>query len=102
MQEGRQNPTQIKIADLSKTIQDPLMAKVRSLLRKEYNFSQNPKRKFSVDCVFSTQPLVFPQIEGECDVSATMNCANGFGAATMVTASFGFFAVSKVLHKLQM
>lgn len=99
---GQTDPTQIKIADLSKTIQDPLMAKVRSLLRKEYNFSQNPKRKFSVDCVFSTQPLVFPQIEGECDVSATMNCANGFGAATMVTASFGFFAVSKVLHKLQM
>ena len=99
---GQTDPTQIKIADLSKTIQDPLMAKVRSLLRKEYNFSQNPKRKFSVDCVFSTQPLVFPQIECECDVSATMNCANGFGAATMVTASFGFFAVSKVLHKLQM
>ena len=29
-----------------------------------------------------------------------MNCANGFGAATMVTATFGFFAVAKVLEKL--
>ncbi|EIJ67792.1 tRNA cyclic N6-threonylcarbamoyladenosine(37) synthase TcdA [Pasteurella bettyae] len=97
---GQTDPTQIQIKDLSKTIQDPLASKVRSLLRKEYHFSQNPKRKFGVDCVFSTQPLIFPQMEKECAISATMNCANGFGAATMVTATFGFFAVSRVIDKL--
>ena len=97
---GQTDPSQIRIADLSKTIQDPLLAKVRSVLRKNYNFSQNPKRKFGIDCVFSTQPLIFPQAEGECTVSATMNCANGFGAATMITATFGFFAVSWVIDKL--
>ncbi|MGC6360067.1 tRNA cyclic N6-threonylcarbamoyladenosine(37) synthase TcdA [Bisgaard Taxon 45] len=97
---GQTDPTQIQIADVSKTIQDPLMAKVRSLLRKEYHFSQNPKRKFGVDCVFSSQPLIFPKMDGHCEVSATMNCANGFGAATMITATFGFFAVSRVIDKL--
>lgn len=97
---GQTDPTQIQIADLSKTIQDPLAAKVRSVLRKEYHFSQNPKRKFGIDCVFSTQPLIFPQVADSCDTSATMNCANGFGAATMITASFGFFAVSRVIDKL--
>ncbi|MGR3807923.1 tRNA A37 threonylcarbamoyladenosine dehydratase [Pasteurella testudinis DSM 23072] len=97
---GQTDPTQIQIADLSRTIQDPLAAKVRSLLRKEYHFTQNPKRKFGVDCVFSTQPLIFPKMEGDCPVSASMNCANGFGAATMVTATFGFFAVARVLEKL--
>ena len=97
---GQTDPSQIRIADLSKTVQDPLLAKVRSVLRKNYNFSQNPKRKFGIDCVFSTQPLIFPQTEGECTVSATMNCANGFGAATMITATFGFFAVSRVIDKL--
>ena len=55
---GQTDPSQIQIADLSKTIQDPLASRVRSLLRKEYNFSQNPKRKFGIDCVFSTQPLL--------------------------------------------
>jgi len=35
-----------------------------------------------------------------CSISATMNCANGFGAATMITATFGFFAVSRVIDKL--
>ncbi|SUT97856.1 UBA/THIF-type NAD/FAD binding protein [Actinobacillus lignieresii] len=97
---GQIDPTQIQITDLSKTIQDPLASKVRSLLRKEYNFSQNPKRKFGIDCVFSTQPLIFPKMGEGCEVSATMNCANGFGAVTMVTATFGFFAVSRVIDKL--
>ncbi|PJG85817.1 tRNA cyclic N6-threonylcarbamoyladenosine(37) synthase TcdA [Conservatibacter flavescens] len=97
---GQTDPTQIRIADLSKTIQDPLAAKVRSVLRKEYGFTQNPQRKFGVECVFSTQPLIFPKVEGQCDVSATMNCANGFGAATMITATFGFFAVARVIEKL--
>ncbi|MGC7559641.1 tRNA cyclic N6-threonylcarbamoyladenosine(37) synthase TcdA [Pasteurella sp. PK-2025] len=97
---GQTDPTQIQITDLSKTIQDPLLAKVRSVLRKEYQFSQNPKRKFGIDCVFSTQPLIFPKMAENCEVSATMNCANGFGAATMITATFGFFAVSRVIDKL--
>ena len=97
---GQTDPSHIQIADLSKTIQDPLASRVRSLLRKEYNFSQNPKRKFGIDCVFSTQPLIFPKMGEGCEVSATMNCANGFGAVTMVTATFGFFAVSRLVDKL--
>lgn len=97
---GQTDPSQIQIADLSKTIQDPLASKVRSLLRKEYHFSQNPKRKFGVDCVFSTQPLIFPKMGEDCEISATMNCANGFGAVTIVTATFAFFAVGRVIDKL--
>ena len=97
---GQADPSQIQIADLSKTIQDPLASKVRSLLRKEYHFSQNPKRKFGVDCVFSTQPLIFPKMGEGCEISATMNCANGFGAVTIVTATFAFFAVGRVIDKL--
>ena len=97
---GQTDPSQIQITDLSKTIQDPLASKVRSLLRKEYHFSQNPKRKFGVDCVFSTQSLIFPKMGEGCEISATMNCANGFGAVTIVTATFAFFAVGRVIDKL--
>ena len=97
---GQTDPSQIQIADLSKTIQAPLASTVRSLLRKEYHFSQNPKRKFGVDCVFSTQPLIFPKMGEGCEISATMNCANGFGAVTIVTATFAFFAVGRVIDKL--
>lgn len=97
---GQLDPTQIRITDLSRTIQDPLSAKVRALLRKEYGFSRNPTRKFGVDCVYSTEPRIFPKVQANCPVSATMNCANGFGAVTMVTATFAFFAVSRVLKKI--
>lgn len=97
---GQTDPSQIKISDLTRTIQDPLASKVRSLLRKEYGFSRNPKRKFGVDCVYSSQPLIFPKMSEGCLISASMNCANGFGAATMITATFAFFAVSRVLEKL--
>ena len=99
---GQTDPSQIQIADLSRSIQDPLLAKVRSVIRKDFHFTNNPKRKFAVDCVFSTQPLIFPQMSDSCERgSASMNCANGFGAATMITATFAFFAVSRVIEKLR-
>lgn len=63
---------------------------------------KNSKGKLGVDCVFSTEALVYPQADGSvCAMKSTaegpkrMDCASGFGAATMVTASFGFVAVSR-------
>ncbi|MEL6115496.1 tRNA cyclic N6-threonylcarbamoyladenosine(37) synthase TcdA [Photobacterium sp. SP02] len=104
---GQIDPTQIQIADLAKTIQDPLAAKIRNMLRRFYNFSKNPARKFGIDCVFSTEQLKYPQADGSvCEAKSTaegpkrMDCATGFGAATMVTATFGFVAVSRILQKL--
>ncbi|MGQ7155940.1 tRNA cyclic N6-threonylcarbamoyladenosine(37) synthase TcdA, partial [Escherichia coli] len=48
-----------------------------------------------------------PQSDGTvCAMKATaegpkrMDCASGFGAATMVTATFGFVAVSHALKKM--
>ncbi|MGL5322329.1 MAG: tRNA cyclic N6-threonylcarbamoyladenosine(37) synthase TcdA, partial [Aeromonas veronii] len=60
---GQMDPTQITVADLAKTIQDPLAAKVRSDLRRLHNFSKNPARKFGVECVFSTEQLSYPDGE---------------------------------------
>lgn len=110
---GQTDPTQIQIADLTQTINDPLLAKVRNSLRRDYNYSRNPKRRFGIDCVFSTEQLVYPQpdgsvcqqktaqvnAEGEAS-SMRLDCSGGFGAVTVVTASFGFAAVSRVLKKL--
>lgn len=107
---GQTDPSQINIADLSQTYQDPLLAKVRNQLRREYNFSRNVKRKFGIDAVFSTQQLVYPDNEGNvCHAKQAANneggamrldCSGGFGAATHVTASFAFFAVGKLMDKL--
>jgi len=104
---GQTDPAQIAIADLSRTLQDPLLAKVRNNLRRLHGFSRNPKRKFRVDCVFSTEPLVYARGDGSvCSEKpaqagpARLDCASGFGAATHVTASFGFMAVSRMLNRL--
>ena len=68
---------------------------------------KNSKGKLGVDCVFSTEALVYPQADGSvCAMKSTaegpkrMDCASGFGAATMVTATFGFVAVSHALKKM--
>lgn len=104
---GQTDPTQIQITDLTKTIQDPLAKKLRDTLRRHHNFTKNPKRKFGIDCVYSTEHLKYPQADGSvCATKATadgpkrMDCASGFGAATVVTATFGFVAVSRIVEKL--
>lgn len=104
---GQTDPTQITTGDLNKTHNDPLAKKVRSILRREYGYSRNPKRHYSITCVYSTEQLKYPQPDGSIcmqknfeDGAVKLDCSGGFGAATMVTASFGFVAAAKVAEKM--
>ncbi len=104
---GQMDPTQIQVTDLTKTWHDPLACKVRNQLRHQHGFNKNTRRKFGVECVFSAEQAVYPQPDGSiCQQkpaaggSMTMDCASGFGASTMVTATFGFVAVARVVKKL--
>ena len=104
---GQTDPTKIDVCDLSKTNHDPLAAKVRSFLRRHYRFSKSGRR-FAVECVYSTEQLVYPQPDGSVspnkwmeEGSTRLDCSSGFGSSTCVTATFGFTAVSRVLLKLQ-
>jgi tRNA A37 threonylcarbamoyladenosine dehydratase len=102
---GQTDPTQIAVRDLSKTEQEPLLKRVRKLLRSDYGFPRGMKNKFHVDAVFSMETLKFPdQPEGAaCAVDGSgvtgLNCA-GFGSSVVVTASFGMVAAAHVLRKL--
>lgn len=103
---GQIDPTQIRVDDLTKTSQDPLAAKLRSVLRRHYGFSKTDK--FGVDCVFSTEQLRYPQPDGQVchqkpkqGQSVKLDCQGGFGAATCVTATFAFFAVARLLKKME-
>ena len=108
---GQTDPSKIKLCDLSQTYQDPLLAKVKNQLRREFNFPKadaktSNKRKFSIDAVFSTEQLVYPDDEGNvCHTKKThegtvrLDCSSGFGAVTHVTASFAFFATSRAIKK---
>ncbi|TMQ74445.1 Dinucleotide-utilizing enzymes involved in molybdopterin and thiamine biosynthesis family 1 [Candidatus Accumulibacter phosphatis] len=99
---GQIDPGCIRIADLAFTIQDPLLAKVRSLLRKDYGFPREAKKKFGVPAVFSSEPLRYPERGNSCEQPRTLiglSCA-GFGSSVCVTAPFGLLAAGEVLKHL--
>lgn len=103
---GQIDPTQIKIADLSRTERDPLAAKLRNFLRRHYHFPRNTKRRFEIECVYSTEQLRYPSGDGAVSLQrpkngeSGMNCDTGFGSCTPVTATFGLIAAGRVLEKL--
>ena len=107
---GKVDPTKIEVGDLSRTVQDPLLARVRSLLRKTHAFPRDPKKKFGVTAVFSSEPLRNLPNDVACaatpgatpsppKASSGLNCA-GFGSSVCVTASVGLFAASAALRHL--
>jgi len=104
---GQKDPLKITTSDLNKTWQDPLAAKVRSELRRKHNFSKNPKRRFGIECVFSTEQLNYPTADGQVchqkqftDGSVKLDCSGGLGASVTVTATFGMIAAARVINKL--
>jgi tRNA A37 threonylcarbamoyladenosine dehydratase len=104
---GMIDPTCIKIADLSRSDRDPLLAKTRKLLRQSHGFPRNPKRRFDIPCVYSDEQLVYPDGSGgltfekpDGAAASGLNCAGGFGSGVCVTAPMGFAAASHVLKKL--
>jgi len=104
---GQVDPTRIRVSDLSRSAQDPLLARVRKLLRQDYGFSRNPQRRFDVPCVWSDEQMVFPGIGGAvclqrpADSEARdLSCAGGIGSVMTVTAAFGLVAVSHILGRL--
>jgi tRNA A37 threonylcarbamoyladenosine dehydratase len=99
---GQIDPTRIEVADLARTIQDPLLSKVRALLRKEHGFTRDPKKKFDVPAIFSTEPLRYPENNATCEEPPSvtgLGCA-GFGSSVCITAPFGLFAAAEVLKHL--
>jgi len=103
---GLTDPSKIEVADLTQTFNDPLLAKMRANLRQQIGYSRNPKRRFAIDCVFSTQQALYPAENGSVsyakpvqDERTTLDCASGIGSFVGVTACFGFTAVSHAISK---
>lgn len=93
---GQRDPGKIRLSDLSRTLQDPLLSKVRKELRQQYGFSSNLKRRFDIPAVWSEEAMKLPENVPACDLS----CAGGIGSVMTVTASFALVAVSHVLERI--
>lgn len=103
---GRTDPSRIKVADLALTINDPLLLQVRKRLRQRYGFPSHRRQKFRIDCVYSDELPVFPTENGsvscerEKGADYRLNCDYGFGSATFITGTFGFFMAARVIRDI--
>jgi tRNA threonylcarbamoyladenosine dehydratase len=99
---GRTDPTRIHVDDLAHTSHDPLAAKLRAMLRREYGFPRDTKADFGVECVYSLETMRKP-LAASCNaddsVPQGLSCA-GYGSSVCVTGAFGFAAASRVLARL--
>ncbi len=104
---GKLDPRKIVSGDLSRTLQDPLLSRVRKQLRQKHDFPRNQKRVFSVEAVYSPEQMTYPDGEGGVCQSkdgalqdgVKLDCAGGFGSVAMVTATFGMVAASRAIDR---
>jgi tRNA A37 threonylcarbamoyladenosine dehydratase len=95
---GKRQAHLTDVADLAEVTHDPLLAKLRYLLRKEHGAARDGK-KMGVACVFSREAVAPP--DASCAVSGdgSLNC-HGYGSLVTVTATFGQCAAGNILNKL--
>ena len=100
------DPSRVKICDLARTINDPLLLQVRKRLRQKYGFPRFKRQKFKVDCIYSDELPVFPMPDGSvsCEREAgedyRLNCETGFGSATYLSGTVGFFLAAEVVKRI--
>lgn len=101
---GRTDPLAINVTDLSRTWNDALAARVRKRLRSDYGYTRNLKKKFGVECVFSSEQPVYPDNNGGVTHTrpgvpgASLDCDQGYGSVSMVTGTFGLVAASRAIR----
>lgn len=106
---GRRDPFQIQQADLARSHRDSLLLEVRNRLRSEHGFPKGGThkiKKFHIPAIFSPEQPVFPQGDGEVsterpeDLPNGIRCDAGYGTATHLTGTFGFFAASVAIEQI--
>lgn len=102
---GKCDPTRVMQADLSVSVQDPLLSRIRYQLRREHGRPR--KGSLRVPVVFSSEPMIRPppdpfKTEGGPPrglPGAPLACA-GYGSMVMVTATMGMVAAAYAIKRL--
>ena len=104
---GKRDPSKIAYGDLAETAGDPLFLKIRNNLRRKHGFSRDTRQSFNIQAVYSTESMVYPDSKGGTSTSKEfikagekLDCGSGYGASTMVTASFGLLAAARAIEIL--
>jgi tRNA A37 threonylcarbamoyladenosine dehydratase len=94
---GKRLARQVQVADLAEATHDPLLARLRSLLRKDHRVPR--EGPIGVRCVFSREPLRRPPRGCEPEPGAPLAC-HGYGSSVTVTATFGMAAAGEAIEQL--
>ncbi len=103
---GRSDPTRVRVVDIVKSFNDPLLHAVRKHLRQRHGFPRGGKRKMGVTCIFSEELPVYPWSDGsvcarqEAGSDMRLNCEEGFGTAAFLTGAFGMVAAAEVVKQI--
>jgi tRNA A37 threonylcarbamoyladenosine dehydratase len=95
---GKRHAQRVEIDDLAQTSHDPLLAQLRSRLRKEHAAPAAGK-KIGVTCVFSREAVQPPDASCAVAGDGTLNC-HGYGSVVSVTATFGHCAAGWILDRI--
>jgi tRNA threonylcarbamoyladenosine dehydratase len=104
---GKRLAQLVEVEDLADVTHDPLLASLRTRLRKEAGAPR--QGRIGLRCVFSRESVARPAVP-EADPSATcatdpgavdgsLNC-QGYGSSVAVTATFGMVAASEAIARL--
>jgi tRNA threonylcarbamoyladenosine dehydratase len=95
---GKRLAHKVDVDDLANTTHDPLLAQVRSRLRK-LHAAPREGRKMGVVCVFSREAVAPPDASCAIEGDGSLNC-HGYGSVVSVTATFGQCAAGWLLDRL--
>lgn len=98
---GKTDLSQLAVDDLSRVTHDPLLATLRSELRKNHGFPSGAVKgkppKMGLRCVYIAQPVARP--DDAAAAQGGLNCA-GYGSVMAVTATLGLRAAHEALGLL--
>jgi tRNA threonylcarbamoyladenosine dehydratase len=109
---GKTDLSLLKVDDLARVSHDPLLASMRTRLRKQHGFTpaparlKDPLKPMHVVCVYVAQPVAKP-IVSHCETpepqaeqgSQGLNCA-GYGSMMHMTASMGLRAAAWAIARV--
>ncbi len=101
---ARTDASYIEVADLARVKGDPLLGKLRTILRKEYGFpagaADGRSKLFGIPAVYSTEPLRQPGADSLEAIGADPGTRIGFGSCVAVTGSAGLRLAGIVINEI--
>jgi tRNA A37 threonylcarbamoyladenosine dehydratase len=107
----RLDPSSVVVADLARTIHDPLLQCVRKTLRQQHAFPKGEGATFGIRCVYAPLqrgqrlPQGEAQVASSCetdprDARGRKSCNDGLGSAVFMTGTLGFTAAAEAVRLL--